>query len=296
MNPKVTAIVINYRTADFTVACIQSLLSQSGVTLEIIVVDNNSGDDSLELIGSIYGDRIKLIANDKNDGFAKANNLAAKSAQGEFIACVNPDIKITDHNTLAQLVSHLENHPEVGLAGPQIVEPRKDRLVRPKFYYPEQSQLRRTDGLQDLPGALAWILGAFMIFPVKVYREIGGFDDAFFLYGEDTDICLRVRKAGYLIVHLKSVEVTHWSSASEEQSDSYDKWRRKKNGYYQFCAKHYDISDMQRILHKKARKLKISLKIVKFKQWLKKQGKQQEKIDRMHAELDVIKSFQNLNL
>jgi GT2 family glycosyltransferase len=292
VDPKVTAIVINYRTADFTVACIESLLLQRGVALEIIVVDNNSADGSLEKIRSSYGDSIKLIANDKNDGFAKANNLAAKSAQGEFIACVNPDIKITDHNALAHLVSYLENHPEVGLAGPQVIEPRKGRRVRPKFYYPEQSQLRRTEGLQDLPGELAWILGAFMIFPVKVYREIGGFDDAFFLYGEDTDICLRVRKAGYFIAHLEYIEVSHWSSASEEQSDSYDKWRRKKNGYYQFCAKHYDISDMQRILHKNARKLGISLKIAKLRQWLTKQGEQQEKVDRIHAELDVIKSYQ----
>lgn len=292
MDPKVTAIVINYRTPDFTVACIESLLLQRGVTLEIIVVDNNSADDSLEKIRSTYGDKIKLIANDKNVGFAQANNLAAESAEGDFIACVNPDIKISDHHTLAQLVSYLESHPEVGLAGPQVIEPRKHRRVRPKFYYPEQGQLRLTDGLQNLPGKLAWILGAFMIFPVKVYREIGGFDDAFFLYGEDTDICLRVRKAGYLIAHLEYIEVTHWSSASEEQSASYDKWRRKKNGYYQFCAKHYDISDMQRILHKNVRKLKTSLKIVKLGQWLKKQGKQQEKIDRMNAELDVIKSYQ----
>lgn len=293
MIPKVSAIIVNYRTADHTLECIAGLLEQVGVDLQIIVVDNYSQDGSIERINQAYKEKITLIAHSQNSGFSKANNIAAKIATGDFIVCVNPDIKLIQTDTLVRLVSYLEMHENVGLVGPQVVEPRKNRNIRPKTQYPEQSQLRSTSVLKDLPGNWAWIIGAFMMLPTTVYRMIGGFDDEFFLYGEDTDICLHVRKAGYEISHLAEIKVIHWSSASEEQSMSYDKWRRKKNGYYQFCAKHYDVEDMQRILQKRIRKLMFDLKIVKIRQWIIGRNYLQDKVDRILAELDVIKMYRN---
>lgn len=248
--PHVTAIIVNYRTPDHAIDCIRSLIHQKLVRLQIIVVDNASGDDSVQKLLATYPNEIQLIQSEENLGFARANNLAAKSAKGDYFLLINPDLKLMNSDDLASLVAEIDKVDKAGVIGPSITEPRRKRLVKPKFSYSEQAHLKRTPSLNQLPGKIAWLLGACMLFPAQVYREIGGFDEDFFLYGEDADICLRVRKAGYIVAWTDQVTAEHWGGASEASSLSYDKWRRKKRGYYQFCLKHYDASDVSYILRR----------------------------------------------
>jgi GT2 family glycosyltransferase len=288
----VSVIIVNYNTYEHTIACIESLLLQKGIQLQIIVVDNHSQDESVKLLKQKFGDGIDLIANDANFGFGKANNIGAKFAQGSYIACVNPDIKLESPDTLSQLLRVLDSDNQLGLVAPKVAEPRKRRLIKPKMGYPQQHLLKHTYFLKDLPGKFAWFLGAFMLLPANVYREIAGFDEDFFLYGEDTDICLRVRKAGYKIDYVDTVTVLHWGGASEEKSEAYDKWLRKKRGYYQFCFKHYDKKDFLAIVKRRLwvcqpRKWLFELKYCFFRK-----HEYLMALEKINAEIHVIKDYQ----
>lgn len=287
----VSAIIVNYNTCEHTNACIESLMLQKEVLLQIIVVDNNSQDGSVDLLTNRFGNKIELIVNDDNLGFGKANNIGAKFAHGTYIACVNPDIKLESPDTLSQLVRVLDSDNQLGLVAPKVAEPRKRRVIKPKMVYPQQHLLKHTQFLKDLPGKYAWFLGAFMLLPANVYREIAGFDEDFFLYGEDTDICLRVRKAGYKIDYVDTITVMHWSGASEEKSDTYDKWLRKKRGYYQFCFKHYDTKDFLVILKRRLWVCRLSKVILKIRNCLKAIPDFNMRTQKISAEIEVLESY-----
>lgn len=288
--PFVSAMIVNYRSHMHTLLCIKSLQLQQGVRLEIIVVDNCSGDESVIEIRRAYPE-IKLIENANNDGFAKANNIAAAHAKGDYLLVVNPDIQLFQNDAIKNMVDYLLSHPAVGVLSPDVIEPRKNRHVLPKRKYPLQDVLKATIGLNDLPGNYAWVLGACMLFPAAVYRKIHGFSEAYFLYGEDTDICLRLRKAGYVVDWISSVKAEHWSGASEQGSPIYQTRLRKKRGYYQFIKTHYAVADVTRILNRQliAGKLKVNfLKLIARLTWGKVLQKLNYSITRNQAEVDAI--------
>ncbi len=290
---KVSAIIVNYRSAEHAITCVHSLLEQQDVNLEILVVDNASGDDSVARIRTTHPS-IKLIENPNNDGFAKANNLAASMATGDFILVINPDIRLLGVDAIARLSTYLVQHPEIGVLGPDILESRRNKRVLPKRYYPAQSKLRQTAALSGLPGDIAWILGACMMFRAEVYRQVGGFDSDFFLYGEDTDICLRLRQAGYAVACLHAVQVDHWGGASESGSRFYDTRYRKKRGFYQFCLKHYTPRDAARLLRRAYLESALRLWGLKFCAWFcfgKMHRKLARSIDRNQPECNVIRAI-----
>lgn len=293
-HPFVSAIIVNYKSADYAIDCIQSLLDQQNVRLEIIVIDNASGDGSTEKLSSVFSNKIQLIESETNLGFGKANNLAARMAKGNYLLVINPDLKLLTPLDLAILVAELYKTANAGVIGPQISEPRHNHLVRPKLSYKKQRLLRFTPDIALLPGNIAWILGACMLFPTKAYQTIGGFDEDFFLYGEDTDICLRLRKAGYIVAWTDKVKVEHWGGASEISAAAYDKWTRKKRGFYLFCIKHYSPADSKRIMHKAMWDCRIkilALNCQKYLIWKNPASTQlQIRLDRLRAELDVVQA------
>lgn len=262
--PDVSAIIVNYRSALHTLSCIETLLQQVGVDIEILVVDNASGDDSVAQIRKAYPD-IKLIRNADNDGFAKANNLAALEARGKYILVINPDIRLLSTDVVAGLIFAIKTDSSIGVIGPDIIESRRERRVMPRYHYPLQKKLKRQKSLMNLPGKIAWILGACMLFPKHVYEQINGFDNDFFLYGEDTDICLRLRQAGYSIAWEPKYKVDHWAGASESGSRIYDTRVRKKRGYYQFCLKHYVKADLMPVLRRQYWKCRLNLCLLRLR-------------------------------
>lgn len=245
--PFVSVIIVNYNSGNFALVATQSLLRQIGVKLEIIVVDNASQDDSVLVLRTQLADQILLIENAINLGFSRANNLGASKANGDFLLVLNPDTVVDDQHAIQSLLKALLTNPQVGLMAPLIDEPRKNKQVRPRLTYPSERYLKHTKKLNNLPGDIAWVLGACMLLKRDVFNQINGFDEDYFLYGEDADICLRVRLAGYSIGFTDAVKIMHVSGASEIGADSYEKWLRKRRGLYLFFIKHYHAQDVRQL-------------------------------------------------
>ncbi len=246
----VTAIIVNYNTGEYAVACVRSLLTQHYRALSIIVVDNASTDGSVALLRSTFGNKIELIESPSNLGFGRANNLAALKVKTDYLLLVNPDAQLLTPDFTSELIAFMVQHPAVGIAGPIIQEPLKRRkIVPPKRHYPFQDRLRDKTFLQHLPGQYAWLLGACLCIRSDLYQKIAGFDPDYFLYGEDTDICLRARKAGFEIGYCEEAKLTHVGGASEVAAIPLDKFLRKQRGRYLFCLKHYSSSDVKRIAY-----------------------------------------------
>ena len=129
--PLISAMIVNYRSHAHTLLCIKSLLLQQGVRLEIIVVDNCSEDASVAEIRRAYPE-VNLIENINNDGFAKANNIAAAQATGDYLLAVNPDIQFHDAYSLKSMTDYMKLHPEIGVLSPDVIEPRKNRRLHQK--------------------------------------------------------------------------------------------------------------------------------------------------------------------
>ncbi|HSH72224.1 MAG TPA: glycosyltransferase family 2 protein [Methylophilaceae bacterium] len=264
VTPGLSVLIINYNSGTYACDCIDSLLKQENVALEIIVVDNASQDNSLAMLQEMFGDRIVLIVSKENLGFGRANNLAAKTASKEFVLVLNPDTHLADTHALSKLLAYLQQYPKFGMVGPAILEPRKNKQVLPRLRYPSARSLKHTPQLQNLPGKIAWLLGACMLMRRSVYEELHGFDPDYFLYGEDADICLRLRQNGYEIGYCAEVSITHVSGASEIGADSFDKWLRKKRGVFLFFQKHFDVRDTRKIAKNAIAKASMYLAILKL--------------------------------
>ena len=244
---KISVIIVNYNSGSYAKDCILSLLKQQSAQLEIIVIDNASVDDSVALLESIFKHQITLIQSAENLGFGRANNLGAAHATGEFLLLLNPDTVIESPDVVQQMVDYYLKNNLIGLLAPLIVEPRKNKQVLPRYSYPSSKQLQNTNKINHLPGDIAWVLGACMLIKRSVFNEINGFDPDYFLYGEDTDICLRLRLVGYEIGFINAVNVMHVSGASEIGANTLDKWLRKRRGLFLFFKKHYHADDVTKI-------------------------------------------------
>ena len=254
-----SVLIANYNSGTYALDCIHALLQQQGLALEIIVVDNASQDNSIMLLSEAFGEEVTLIGSKENLGFGRANNLAASKATGKYLFLLNPDTVISRPNDLLELIQFMEKHPEMGMVGPAIEEPRKGKHVLPRYRYPASRKLKYTNTFKNLLGEIAWILGACMLIKRSVYEEIAGFDPDYFLYGEDADICLRLRQHGYQIGYCESVKIMHVSGASEIGADALEKWLRKKRGILLFWKKHFDCRDALRLAKRAVFKSSIYL-------------------------------------
>ena len=266
--PSVTAIIVNYKSAPLTQRCIAALRKQVGITLDIVVVDNDSGPKDIHLLTTIKN--ITLICNDTNLGFSKANNIGAQKARTEFLLVINPDTEFQGTQDILRLCLWLDQHPHTGLVGPQIIEPGKFRQTLPKYRYPEEETLRFTSGLNELPGKIAWLLGACLLMRKSVFDTLGGFDPDYFLDGEDTDLCLRIRQAGFSIDYCTDAHIMHIGGASAATLPSFEKYLRKKMGFLLFCRKHYDETDFLSIVRKMRASARLKLWTTTIKQFFRR--------------------------
>lgn len=263
--PTVSIVIVNYNSGSYVLDCINSLLRQTDVQLEVIVVDNASQDDSISVLQTQLSDQILLIQSATNLGFGRANNLGVARASGEFLLLLNPDTVLDEVQTIRHLVDALSDNPQFGLIAPLMHEPRKNKLVLPRYGYPSQRYLKLTKKLNDLPGEIAWVLGACMLLKRSLFNEISGFDEDYFLYGEDIDICLRIRLAGHKIGFTNTVKIMHVSGASEIGADSYEKWLRKRRGLYLFFIKHYHVEDIRQLAKSLILKTNVYLMLLNIK-------------------------------
>jgi GT2 family glycosyltransferase len=231
-------IIVNYNVKEFLQNLIHSIEKASNnLSTEIIVVDNASTDGSVELIKSKFPSII-LIENKSNLGFGKANNQGLKISNGNFILLLNPDT-IVSEETFLKMIEFFKNNPEAGLATPKILNPDGSLQLgcRRSFPGPWTSFCKVTGLSNLLPNSRIFarynltylpenqtnevdaISGSFMMMKREVYEKVGGFDEQFFMYGEDLDLCYRIQKAGFKVFYVHSTQIIHYKGESTKRSD-----------------------------------------------------------------------------
>ena len=228
-------IIVSYNTRDLISTCIDSILNTNDSEKEIIIVDNASKDGSAEWIRNNYP-FIHLITNETNRGFAAANNQALKLSKGRYIFFLNPDTEFLP-STFQYMISFMDKNQHIGLAGVKMINP--DGTAQESFsrHYPGHGET--TTELLGLNGDFAWVLGAGMVARTELINRIGGFNEDFFVYGEDQDLCLNIRKMGYEIGYMEFIVVVHLGGQSERTSTETDIWRKKTAAEFIFYHKHY---------------------------------------------------------
>jgi GT2 family glycosyltransferase len=245
----VSVIIVSYNTADLTLKCLASLRSAPGEK-EIFVVDNTSTDGSAAAVDKQFPE-CTLIVNPKNLGFGAANNRALKLCRGRYVIFLNPDTVVRP-DALSRTVSYMDAYPNVGLAGARIQNPDGSPQESISWRYPGE---KFTKGeTKDLPGKIACVLGAFMIVRRPLIDELGGFDEDFFLYGEDEDLAWRIRERGFSIGYIEEAEVLHWGGQSETGTPPPELFEKKLRAEFLFYSKHYRPQTIARIKRSQRRK------------------------------------------
>ena len=231
-----SVVIVNYRTFELTRNTINSIFEYSyPFSLEVIVVDNASGDDSLSKLEDCFKDKVKFIASSENKGFAAGNNQALSIAEGKYVLLLNSDTIIWE-NTLENIYDYMENHNDVGAAGCRVVLENGDLDKACKrsfpnvknsffrlFHIPTNSEDDNYN-LNDLPDGEVYeidcLTGAFMFIRKEALDEVGFLDETFFMYGEDIDLCFRIKKAGWKIIYYGKSKITHLKGASSKKQKS----------------------------------------------------------------------------
>jgi N-acetylglucosaminyl-diphospho-decaprenol L-rhamnosyltransferase len=287
MNPDVSIIIVSYNTGDVIAACLNSLLSDRKYSTEIFVVDNASSDESVELIKNNYPS-VNLITNTENRGFAAANNQALQLCRGNYVFFLNPDT-IVKSGSIERAVEFMETHPQIGLAGTKIVDQKGFIRETVAYQYPGQ-RYERT--FPELIGFIASVSGASMFSLLSVIKKIGGFDEDYFLYGEEEDLCLRIRKLGFEIGYIENAVIVHLKGYSERQSTMEEVWKIRVASEYLFYKKHYSQRVVKRIA--KINRLKALWRIVTISltyHFLKDKKKAYEKLIKYRVTYDSTKCF-----
>lgn len=232
--PEVSILIVSYNTRELTLAAIASARAETSVPHEIIVVDNASSDGSAEAIAAAHGAGVQLIALDDNIGFGRANNLAASRARGRRLLLLNPDTVVLDR-AIDRLVAFAETCPDAGIWGGRTLF--ADGSLNPSSAWGRMTLWNlfcRASGLTGLFARAAvfngealagWnrdtvrrvdiVSGCFLLVEALLWRRLGGFDRAFFMYGEEADLCLRARALGARPVVTPEAVIVHLGGASE---------------------------------------------------------------------------------
>jgi GT2 family glycosyltransferase len=268
--PTVLTVVLNYRTAAMTVDAVEAALREmAGIAGEIVVVDNDSRDGSLEAIAAAVvangwdaGGRVRVVAADRNGGYGAGNNVGIRAglSRGErldYVYILNSDA-FPDPEAIRSLVDDLERHPEVGFAGSYIHgpdgEPHATAFRFPTLWGDLEGAARLGPVSRllashvvplPIPGArtpVDWLAGASVMMRRTMLDAIGLFDEGFFLYFDETDLCRRGRSAGWLTVYVRESEVTHIGSASTGMKT----WARTPTYWFdsrlRYFVKHHGVA------------------------------------------------------
>lgn len=222
----VTAVIVNYRTPELTKGAARSCLTEPEVE-EVIVIDNASGDDSADILTEEFrGSNVRVMENDDNVGFATANNKGIGRAHTDYVLLLNSDAFVLE-GAVGTMLKRLKEDPQIGIIGPEVLL-SDGHTVQPFNYgpFPNLHTIFTRDQTVIDPLNPDWISGVCMLFSRPFILEVDGFDDRYFMYYEDVDLCRRVRKAGRRIVREPAAKVVHFGGQSLKSD-----FKRKKMYY-----------------------------------------------------------------
>ncbi|APY01520.1 glycosyltransferase family 2 protein [Lacinutrix venerupis] len=230
---QLSVIILNYNVRYFLELCLQSVEAAiKDFEAEIIVVDNNSHDDSCKMVKANFPN-VKLIENKENLGFSKGNNIGVKLAKGEFVCILNPDT-VVGENTFKTLLSFAKMQDNVGIVGCKLIDGNGIFLPESKRNVPiTKIAIQKALGNdahyyanhlnENEIGETDVFVGAFMLLKKTVYNEVKGFDEDYFMYGEDIDLSYKIKKAGYKSYYYGKTSVIHYKGESTLKDKTYAK-------------------------------------------------------------------------
>jgi GT2 family glycosyltransferase len=255
---KLSIVILCWNDLQVIVNCLQSIYTSTHSTeFEVIVSDNGSSDGCVEFIRKRFP-RVHVIENGTNLRFAKANNVGIRASNGEYVLILNPDTIIHD-GTLDKLVMFADQHAEAGAFGCRVLNPdgtyqvsgrpfaslRGEWLaalyLRPLGYF---SDWFLSDSYTEWKGEtqrmVDWLSGCFILIRGDLLKRLGGFDEQFFYYYEDMDLCRRVWDAGYSIIYTAEMAITHLGGQSTKRSPkafTLDSQITRYRYYYKYFGK-----------------------------------------------------------
>jgi hypothetical protein len=212
-----SVVIVSWNVKDLLRENLQALFRSRGdVVFEVFVVDNNSEDGTVEMLGKEFP-QVKVIANKDNLGFSKANNMAIERAKGRYILLLNPDMKVLP-DTLGNMVSWMDSRPEVGVAGCKLVTENGDIVPHVRRFPTVWDQAAVTVKIPHIfPGILNkyisvnfdyeteqevdTIRGSFFMIRKEVLEELGGLDERYFIWFEEVDYCKKAKQAGWKVMY-----------------------------------------------------------------------------------------------
>ncbi len=245
---KLSVVILNYNVRYFLEQCIRSVQTATKeLEAEIIVIDNNSKDESCQMVKELFPEII-LIENNENVGFSKANNQAVAKAKGEYVCILNPDTAVSE-DTFKVALEYSESVPDIGALGVYLMDGTGNFLPESKrnLPTPKVSLLKLTGFTQKYyanqildteQGPVGVLVGAFMLLKRSIYNQVGGFDEDYFMYGEDIDISYKIAKAGYQNHYLGSSTVLHYKGESTQKDEAY--FERFYGAMQIFYSKHFN--------------------------------------------------------
>lgn len=232
-------IIVSFNTQELLAKCLSSVKqSAKNLNVEVFVVDNNSSDSSVDIVKSDYS-WVKLFENRQNLGFSRANNQALKKAKGKYVLVLNPDTKLLPQ-TLTKMVKFMDSRLDVGIATCKVVlaNSKLDKDCRRLFPTPwrafchfsglsklftgsrifDQYQMGYTS--DRIEHEIDSCVGAFMMIRSSLLKKIGLFDEDFFFYGEDLDLCWRAKVDGFKIIYTPIAKIIHHKGAASGMKPS----------------------------------------------------------------------------
>lgn len=253
---ELSIIIVSWNVKDLLRQCLRSIfLEQGSLNLEIIVVDNASKDQTVEMVKKEFP-QIKVIANINNLGFARANNQGIKESQGDFILVLNPDTKIIK-NSLATMLNFIKQNPKIGIAGCKHLNP--DLTWQPSvrrfpgvlaifliltkiaklfpnlpplyYYFAKDLNFKTAQPVEQ-------IAGSFFLIRKETLKKIGLFDEKFFLWFEEVDLCKRAQNASWQIWYNPSATIIHYGGQSFNQKLTWQKQKLFFQSAWYYFRKH----------------------------------------------------------
>ena len=228
-NPLVSIIIVNWNGERYIKNCLDAIVRHIQMAMEIIVVDNNSSDNSVSLIKKAYP-WVRLIEPGSNLGFAKGNNLGAQYAKGRYLLLINNDAVLTSDITAA--IHLLDSRSDIGAVGAKMLStdgkyrysaghfPKPHRLFKIstmfwKYGYFKSGNFPKSPVDKFYP--VDYVEGSFLLVKKSIWLEFGGLDSNFFMYGEDVEFCYRLNRAGFKTAFMPCVQYIHHGGFSDDR-------------------------------------------------------------------------------